>query len=482
MNGPKITRNAAFLVAMFAALLSAVCPAQAGGFMVLWHTTKSSTQQNPVATVMADIIKPDGNYKGSWGAADPSAPAIKWGDRLDFLLASAIRTTARPGDNNGKRRESDEFQAKFGVRTEWYKPCRDGGIPYRYEHTPAAGEFNENHLIAKIDPKNGNSPSKYSWGPCATTGVEAYRLGSNVITSWVRVLNGSRDATVRDFLLQFAIVHHDDAWIQIQIIFVVEPRCEVETMPQVARPPYTSEPMPPRFEQPAPQAPSAQPDQYHELARDLVGNASRVNGRLDELARQVRQELRRLKGNDERIDAARVSDFETLAGAIEGLRTETTEAVRAANDRTDVTLAQLEVLRKQLNAANDRYAKLAADVEVMLRAWREAAKPTVQAAPSQVSYTLVFVRSQSTECWEADTLDEVRGDIIDKVIFLKYRSAGKWVTDKCLPATKRGKLAWVSERGASADIIGVRLCAKGVWQDRTWTTPTKSFVIVPIND
>lgn len=224
------------LSVLFAALLSAA-PAKAGGFVLLWHTTKESSKINSVVSVLASITGEDGAFKGSWGAADPNSPNFEFGSRIEFLFGAAVTSTARPGEYQYTHRDCDTFLAKFGPRCEWYKPSRDGGIPYRYALTRESDEWNAIHRINKIDPADGNSAAKAMFTPGNEPGWDKYTIGPNMKSVWLRILNGARDATVRDiFGIQVSDVNHDDAWVQMYIQFTVYPKPTLVVPAPVAQP------------------------------------------------------------------------------------------------------------------------------------------------------------------------------------------------------------------------------------------------------
>lgn len=323
MNARRINLNLAPLAMVFAALLVNAAPAHAGGFFVLWHTTKQASELTPIATIMADITGADGTFKGAWGAADPKAPNIEFGDRVTMFFGSAVRTTIRPGDNNGQRRDSDEFQAKFGPRCEWFRPAKDGRAPYRMSHTVDAGEFNDDHRLPLYDAKDGNSPATAMYGPGENICWENYKVGSNIKTVWLRIVNGARFATLYDSV-GGSVVHHDDLMIAIQVVFVVYPRCAATTTAPV---PTVPEPTQPRWEQPAPQAPMAPP-----AAPVLDGRCSVLDGNIRAL----------------NADLAK-------------LRAETANAVNGLGENDQTLRGAINTIQSRLAAYGDELAKLRAE-------------------------------------------------------------------------------------------------------------------------
>lgn len=442
---------------LLAALLSAATSASAAGaFYLTTQVTRQNDELGPVATVMADVIRRDGKYLGSWGQKDPNMPSIKDGDRVGFLLASAIKTVVR---KNG--RDADRFLGQNGIRTEWYRPCAEGDIPYRYAGDQRSVAFNNAQRLQPVDPSDGNSAVRAVFGPGQTC-WNAYEVGSNIKSFWMRFVNGATDRAVRDWLFGLvttANVHHNDLWIQIHLVFVVEPLDSVQPSDQE---------MPPS--QPAAEASNG--------ANGQVG-VSRESG----IAADQNENNQRLKMGAETASAQALAVNADL------------QAFKKWLVENNVTPENIAAIVAYVNGHNVRLDTLEGRVAA-LEAWhlvvgnggsndQPAVQPPPVPVPTCVDYRVVFVASASkVATWEVGDVGEIAEPIVNVRVYVKYQDkAGRWVSGQFLkPGTD---LWWHGATTGSARTVGVALkptTSDGSWIHREWFVPAQPgrIVVVPV--
>lgn len=207
------------VLAFFLLALLASSGAHAGGFAFLWQRTNTAIESNPVITVMANTFDNDDQLKDVWSISQPNLQDVDYGDCFQLVLAASAKYIV------GKDKKADEFLRKYGICVEWYKPSETGSIPYRYDRSKEAIEFNAVHRLPPTDPTDGNSPSKVDFYPAEVLNWNTYIQGANVKTAWLRIVNGSRLTKELELLglIRFTTVSHDDVWIPIQVVFVTRP-------------------------------------------------------------------------------------------------------------------------------------------------------------------------------------------------------------------------------------------------------------------